>query len=81
MKPNPNEYWVYMEGSAPLAVFDYRRGALARITRGIPLTPDEARKARALLEATLVPGDSFLVVGNLETNQKDRRIVLVSMEE
>ncbi len=75
-----SEVWVYMEGGVPIAVYSSRRSALARVTKGIPLTPAEGRRARALLEADLKPGDKFLVVGNLETEQKDRQIVLVSSE-
>jgi hypothetical protein len=75
------EVWVYMEGSIPLAVLSSRRSALARVTRGIPLTPEEARRSRALLEEELKPGAKFLIVGNLETKQKDRQIVLVHEED
>ncbi len=74
------EIWVYMEGADPLAVFNSRRDALSRIVQGIPLTPREGRMARWLLEANLTLGHKFQIVGNLETKQKDRQIVLVSME-
>lgn len=76
-----NELWVYMEGSTPVAVFQDRRSAVNRITKGIPLTPNEVRTANSILERPLQAGFKFQIVGTVRDGEteaiKDRQIVLV----
>lgn len=75
------EIWVYMEGFTPVAVFQDRRSAVNRITKGIPLTPSEVRTANFILERPLQVGFKFQIVGTVRDGEveaiKDRQIVLV----